>query len=431
MDFNFEKLCLKPDEITMMIYHDKCIDGFTSAFCCYLYFKNKGKSIKYIKGSFDDDLPKVDNENVLICDFSYKKNDMAYLLKKSNKLIIIDHHKSAEEELINIPEENKFFNSNYSGAYLAWKYFFKDKEIPDVIRYVQDNDLWKKELDSTKEIISYINMLPFDFIEYEKLLDNNYLKEKKIEGGKMNEKNSIYINKKMNEAHIIFIQVDDKYYFVPHVQSYTNKSEIGHILNEKNKNIDFCVIYSYDKEKDKTFFSLRSNENNMDTTIISKKYMGGGHRNASGFILEKNHNHIPGIILDKNIHKQLNNVVIKYIDINNIKVPIVTLNCSSQKDKIGKYLLQIRDYNLHKLQQCSYIFKNTKNILIEDHIKISIIWHERKDNKTYLVSAICLDEILDIFLKFLDEKHIEYNIRNKIINFVLPIGNDMINLFMY
>ena len=425
MSLNINKLCLEPEEVTTMIYHNKCVDGFTSALCCYLFFKNKNKNIKYIAASFDDDIPNVVNENVLICDFSYKKEVMKKLLSSCKKLVILDHHKSAEEDLAEIPEENKIFDSSYSGAYLAWKYFFREKEVPDLIKYVQDNDLFLNKLYYTKEIISYISSFSFEFSIYEKFIDNVYLKAGiKIGRDKM-EETARYIERKISETQMLFLEIGDKYYLVPHVQSYTNKSEFGHKINEKYKNIDFCVIYSYDKEKNKTFFSLRSNNNNMDTTKITTYYQGGGHRNASGFILDNNHNNIPAVVLDKNLYKKLDSIKIKNITINSDVLSAITINYSCHKDKVGKYLLQYRDYNEY-IQQGAYICKNNGNI-ISNNINIALIWHERKDNKTYLITVVCdSSDMFNIIKNYFESLNIICSVRNNVINITIPTNYDLV-----
>ena len=46
MSIDFSNICLKPDEIDMVLYHGDCIDGFASAFSCMHYFKQKNKSKK-------------------------------------------------------------------------------------------------------------------------------------------------------------------------------------------------------------------------------------------------------------------------------------------------------------------------------------------------------------------------------------------------
>ncbi|KAI3724623.1 hypothetical protein L2E82_36406 [Cichorium intybus] len=69
------------------------------------------------------------------------------------------------------------------------------------------------------------------------------------------------------------------------------RSELGHQLAEKSRNQNLrgigAVVYTVPELKDDEILkiSLRSLENE-DTTFISQKHGGGGHRNASSFMLK-------------------------------------------------------------------------------------------------------------------------------------------------
>ena len=57
-------------------------------------------------------------------------------------MVIVDHHITAKERLIghgHEKEQNYHFDMNKSGARLAWEFFFPDKEVPLLIRHIEDN----------------------------------------------------------------------------------------------------------------------------------------------------------------------------------------------------------------------------------------------------------------------------------------------------
>lgn len=146
MPINFSNLTLKPDEIDVVLYHGDCVDGFASAFSCWLYNKKKGnkaKKITYIACQYQKQPPMLNNKNVLICDFSYKYNVLKNIMRDVNKIAILDHHQSAEKDLQQIPKENKIFDMKHSGAYITWAYFFGEDNVPLMIKYIEDNDIWK------------------------------------------------------------------------------------------------------------------------------------------------------------------------------------------------------------------------------------------------------------------------------------------------
>ena len=92
------------------------------------------------------------------------------MIEDANSLLIIDHHITAQNDLIEIPNENKIFDMNHSGAYLTWKYMFSDDNIPMLIRYIEDRDLWKHEVPDSKYFFARFKDLPFDFNIYNELL---------------------------------------------------------------------------------------------------------------------------------------------------------------------------------------------------------------------------------------------------------------------
>ena len=98
-EIDFSNVCLKPDEIDMVLYHGDCIDGFASAFACYYYFKQKKdkkkKKIIYIPLQYQKPPPMVDGKNILMCDFSFKYSTLKnifnniFIKGKNKKLILI------------------------------------------------------------------------------------------------------------------------------------------------------------------------------------------------------------------------------------------------------------------------------------------------------------------------------------------------------
>ena len=61
---------------------------------------------------------------------------------------MIDHHASAAKDLDGWfnPRFDSVFDMQKSGAMLAWDYFFPAQEAPEIVRYVQDRDIWTKAL---------------------------------------------------------------------------------------------------------------------------------------------------------------------------------------------------------------------------------------------------------------------------------------------
>jgi oligoribonuclease NrnB/cAMP/cGMP phosphodiesterase (DHH superfamily) len=413
-----------PDEVDIVIYHAPCPDGFGSALSAYMYFKNKNgvnkneNVVQYHPTSFKTPPPQVKDKNVLMCDFSYKYDVMMKIISEAKSVFIIDHHKSAEAELKMIDDKYKLFDMNHSGAYLTWKYFFPEIDtvsMPMIIQYIEDHDIWKHVLPNTREITSYISTLPFEFEEYEKLLDDEYLTKTILPLAiGMNKQNVVYIDKAMSFSTMKFVQIDDKYYFVSHINSSILKSEIGNQILTVYPNCDFSSIYSTNNNT--SYISLRSEEGRSDVSLIATKYGGGGHKFAAGIALF-NTSETVGKLLDDNVmYGLLENIYFGQFDYLGNKLDVVYLNTTHHRKHIGKYLLQERSKDGDvSLQQCSSIYRNKYgDKTFNKYCAFSCVWnYDGLNDKTWfslLWNDVTLyDTNTSEIVKYLFGKFDDYN----------------------
>ena len=108
-----------------VLYHAGCPDGFGAAWACWNKF---GDNAEYIPVKHGASPPNVEGRNVIIVDFSYPEPILLEMERVAESLVLIDHHKSAIKELSHLSFCH--FDENFSGAYLAWKYFFGESSIP-------------------------------------------------------------------------------------------------------------------------------------------------------------------------------------------------------------------------------------------------------------------------------------------------------------
>ena len=426
---DFSKLCMLPHEVDIVIYHGRCSDGFGSALAVYTYFKDQygininGNKIEYYPASFNTAPPDVSNKNVLICDFSYNYEITCEMLTKAKKLVILDHHKSAKEALDQISDTNKFFTMEHSGAYITWKYFYPDPNaiVPDAILYIEDNDIWKKELPNTRDVTAYIFSLPFEFEDYSKLLEPNHIQTVAIPvGSGMMLQNNVYIKQGVTHGINKFMLINEKYYMVTHVNSTILKSEIGNECLFKYKNTNFSAIYSVSDPD--YWFSLRSENERTDVSAIATKFGGGGHRNAAGLTSTKSI--IPGKLIDDyNLYNQLNNIYFDKMIYLDKCYNVVYLNYTTNKHHVAKYLLQERysDSTNRSIQECCSIHRNrTNDKEYYEQFEISIVWsYDCYAKKQWISLAYKCNTIKDMIkLKLSDDsKYDDYYEGNQYIVF--------------
>ena len=429
---NFSKLCMKPDEVDTVLYHGNCNDGFGSAFACYYYMKNKfpHKAISYHPCYHNQCPPDVNGKNVLICDISFSYDTMINMIKKSNKLCILDHHKTAQEDLKNIPDANKIFEMKHSGAYITWAYFFGESDVPKLIRYIEDNDIWTRTLPNTKAFTAFINSIQKKFDLYENFLDDNYIETTAIPVGLgMQRANEKYVEEAVKRTALNFMLINNKLYFVGSVNTSILKSEIGNAIFDSYPNADFSLCYSESTYTDENYVSLRSVNNATDVSAIAKLFNGGGHRNASG-IVTYGSAYMPCVILDHyQCYNLLDQIKIKaqVLMDKETNVNIVYLNSTHHKKKIGQYLLQtkyIEQYNDKEreiTQACSIMRNKTKDMSYYIGIDIACVYYyNESDESTYFTivsdNADLLEHIGELYSDFIVDKNKQ--IRLKIAGFV-------------
>lgn len=375
---------LTPEEVNMVIYHSGCNDGFGSAFIAHKFLSKKfpNRTIEFYPAFYNSSTyPEVKGKNVLVCDFSFKKTVSERMIRESNKFLVIDHHKSSMKDLEQLPETNKIFDMEHSGAYLTWKFFFGEEKLPQLILYIQDNDIWKKEMKMTNEFLSFINTVPKTFEEYEKLMDEKYLIQMiETEGSGMLKQNNVTVAEAVRHSVVKFCEIDCKYYFVIHLNSTCLVSEIGNKVFEKYPNANFSAIYHIDDYVNTTQFSLRSTNDRTDVAELASKWGGGGHKCAAGFKIYSVTNTIPCVIYDnQKMYGLLENIYFSNITIKDEKYSAVYLNSSIHKTALGKYLLQTRTVDgKQQLQECSSIYRNKNKKSLElktNMVQLAVVWN--------------------------------------------------------
>jgi oligoribonuclease NrnB/cAMP/cGMP phosphodiesterase (DHH superfamily) len=380
---------LLPDEVDYVIYHSPCTDGTTSGLAAWLYLSKRypDRPVTYkpmVIGNPPPPTDEIKGKNLLICDYSYKKDVLLDLLTKVNKLLVIDHHRSAEKDLQDIDDKYKIFDMKKSGATLTWSYFFPNLEIPLLFKYVEDRDLWLKKLPNSDNFSSAFFILPHDFLIYEKYLDDTLLLDLiNVTGTKYNELNAYYSDNAVSYAVPKFCKIKGKYYLVGSVNTTILKSDIGNKIFDKYPLIDFSISYSVNDNSTSTSMSLRSTEKHIDTTKIATKYGGGGHRNASGIKLEHIANSIGKSYDHGEIYKFLENVYYGTITINSTIVNCIYLHTTFYQYQLGKYFLQTKykTQNKERVQVGSCLNKQT------EYLFLSCIWSYDPitDSSKYLI----------------------------------------------
>lgn len=266
----------------LVIYHANCADGFAAA---WVFHKRYGASgVDFYPGVYQHQPPDCAGRDVYLVDFSYKRAVVEQMLKSAQRVRLIDHHATAIDDLDGLEGLYWYTDKNRSGARLAWDFIFYGDPPPPALAHIEDRDLWRFALPFTREIMAAIFARPYTFEVYDELMSRTDMSSLIAEGRAIemkHHKDVAELVKKFRRT--MSIGGHD----VPACNiPYTYSSDAGHLMA---KGAPFAACYT-DTPTGRDF-SLRSSgePGSVDVSEVAKMYGGGGHRNAAGFSVPRDH----------------------------------------------------------------------------------------------------------------------------------------------
>jgi oligoribonuclease NrnB/cAMP/cGMP phosphodiesterase (DHH superfamily) len=287
----------------LIAYHENCIDGFTSAWVAARAREKKGERITLLPMGYNKE--SVENlfielrhrayDQLLVVDYSLDLQVLERLhMTTSLRVRILDHHKTAFEKYCpdmtvtstsewrgKVHDAHVILDNAESGASLCWRYF-NNSDLPVLISYVKDYDLWTfKYGEDTKYINKYIRSLYMNLDVWDDLaimlstLDGR--DEALAEGARLQ---GIHMDRvhALAEGAVPITLLDRDGLTVECPVEYT--SDVGHALATKCGT--YGAMFFQDEDSGKTKWSLRSNPP-YDVSVIARSFGGGGHLTAAGF----------------------------------------------------------------------------------------------------------------------------------------------------
>jgi len=266
----------------LVIYHGHCMDGFTAAWVCWRRFGDKAEyfAADYPPGDQETELPDVRGRNVIMVDFCVSREHLLRLSGEAKSLVVLDHHKSHEEACRGLSFCT--FDMDQSGAGLAWRYFRGVTNLPWLVAYVEDRDLWRFALPESKAVNAYVSTREQTFGGWDGLQRTS----KKVAASR-GQAILAYIDRYVAEMseqarRITFAGHDD----IPVVNApYINTSEL---VGNLAKSVLFAVGW-FQRGDGLYQYSLRSRDGDppFDVSELAKQFGGGGHAQAAGFTVKE------------------------------------------------------------------------------------------------------------------------------------------------
>ncbi|VTU42683.1 MULTISPECIES: DHHA1 domain-containing protein [unclassified Variovorax] len=180
----------------IVIYHADCPDGFAAALAAWLKLRDTADYLPYQYGMAP---PDVTGKAVYIVDFSFPREQVEALEAVATRVVLLDHHQTAIDKLagykctcgkvrlvrdakagasepatVHRHSSHTALDISKSGARLAWEYFHGQFDVPELVQFVEDRDLWLWHFgDHTRHFLAKLDSLPMDFPTWNRVLQMN------------------------------------------------------------------------------------------------------------------------------------------------------------------------------------------------------------------------------------------------------------------
>ena len=277
-----------------VIFHNADADGFASCAIAMKYFEKCHHINPYFIGMNYSDklnyekLSIVGRDAILMCDFSLPVEEMLKLKEHyGDKFIWIDHHVTAIQDSIdNHYSDIKGIRMNEKAACeLTWDFLFPYQKLPRSVSYMAKHDIWDHT--DIKTVYYAFGLKNFDVYPINNLgFWNKTLSDmntdKIIEVGKI-----IYEYEARQAKTICRGAGVGLINFEGYRAVIVNRSNINSMFFDDvdDTKFDVMMIFSYKPMKKNWVFSIFTKKEDIDVSELAKKYGGGGHRAAAGFVV--------------------------------------------------------------------------------------------------------------------------------------------------
>mgnify|MGYP001561558452 CR=1 FL=1 len=261
---------------TYVLYHANCYDGFGAA---WVARKALPEAILLPVSYGQPPPPLPDHARVYLLDFSYPRAILEKMKIQHENLYVIDHHHTAQEDLKDL--EYAYFDLKHSAVILTWRYFCAPLPTPLLLEYIEDRDLWKFMLPYSEEVHAWLSSYPREFDVWDGLMKDFHIDSCCSAGAAIVRFKKQKLEEMCSHAsqHTLGGYVD-----IPHVNvPYNFGSEAAHLLLTKFPSAPF-VAYWFKNAEGQCVYGLRSRKD-FDCSKVAKRFGGGGHPQASGFII--------------------------------------------------------------------------------------------------------------------------------------------------
>lgn len=283
-----------------VLYHYPCMDGIFAAYIAKHSLPAEATEFHPHSTTKAFDLTQISEtvEELYLLDYCGPEGFLERICKHFKRVVLIDHHQTALDYLERLQNDmpanlETFVKTKYSACMLAERWFQPvglSDQFCMLMKYVQDNDLWQHELPKSEECTAGLMSLKLDptpamFDVIPTLRVGTLIKLGEPEIQKRNAYADEHVKRAsfhvlpdglFDEKKVALVQFDT----VPEYISYLGDC-VCQLAESKVGIIAFPIA-----DGTQIKLSVRSEED-VDTLVLTSKYKGGGHKNASGCVISK------------------------------------------------------------------------------------------------------------------------------------------------
>jgi hypothetical protein len=246
--------------------------------------------LNYHNNEFRQILP---GEAVYIVDYSFPVEVMDEILKVTENVVLIDHHKSTKERIEKYDGCFEHFcdfgeeGDPESGCSLAWTYFFEHEKVPPAVALIQDYDTWTHGFSPASTYFT-IALNLFDCHPESTIWDDLFGMSKCPD---YSVDDIVKIGRNCVEFRDQLAKVAcDEFGFPAEFEGlscfvvYESAMRSSKFFGDEIDHYDMCVIVV--PTKDRCVIRLYS-DGKTDVSEVAKRHGGGGHVGAGGFVTKE------------------------------------------------------------------------------------------------------------------------------------------------
>lgn len=173
------------------------------------------------------------------------------------------------------------FDNDHSGAWLAWQEFHGEAAaVPNLVRYVEDKDLFRWKLPFTREVNAYIDSQDFDFPVWQQL--HWRLREPLTESSPIVASGRAILQFQGKQIEEIVRVSKEVIFDGKKVRAANTPVFMGEVATKLAKDNPLGIAW-FLRDDGRIKVSLRSEKGGIDVSAIARKFGGNGHVHAAGF----------------------------------------------------------------------------------------------------------------------------------------------------